>query len=476
MLESAATTSLSQASPATDFSSFPDFSDLSDDLRERLYQFLLPLLTFLDRQIDVRLVRTLWQTVEAMIRFRNRAHGLLLSELGGYLLSPAHAPAGTKRLSNLLRCSRWSSDAIDDFLWQQAKERQEALAQEGKPVLLLWDESVIEKPESLKAEGLCPVRSAKAARLKRIKPGFYTPPTGSAAFVPGIGWIGLLIISMAGPPTVAAMRWFTTRLAGAGKVQASDARKVQYDLLVQCARHFGKTVLHVFDRGYAGAPWLGALHQHKVRFLLRWPKHYHLLAPAHQGQEMPAWQIARGQTTWDERQLWDARKHRLTPVGVLAMNVQHPKERGALWLVAARRGKGSKGQEPWYLLTNEPVTNAEEAWQVVMAYARRYQIEMAFRFGKSELALESPRLWTWERRLKLMLMVTLAYAFLLTLLDESLIWLKEWLLKHFCHRTGKKNKEAAAPLYRLRDALSKLWSRHRENPELYATNEAQSSG
>jgi hypothetical protein len=413
-------------------------------------------------------VRTLWQTVEAMIRFRNRAHGLLLSELGGYLLSPEHAPAGTKRLSNLLRCNKWTSDAIDDFLWQQAKERQTVLVQAGKPVLMLWDESVLEKPESLKAEGLCPVRSAKSARLKRIKPGFYTPPSGPPVFVPGIAWIGLVLLGMSGPPTVAAMRWFSTRGS-----RMTDARKVQYDLLVQCARQFGRQVLHVFDRGYAGALWLVALHEQKVRFVLRWPKNYKLLAPAHQGQEMPAWQIARGQTTWDQRQLWDARKHRLIPVGVLSMNVQHAKERGPLWLVVARRGKG---QEPWYLLTGEPITGAEEAWQVVMAYARRYQIEMAFRFGKSELALESPRLWTWERRLKLMLMVTLAYAFLLTLLDDSLIWLKEWLLKHFCHRTGRRNKEAATPLYRLRDALSKLWSRHRENPELQATKVTQSSG
>jgi hypothetical protein len=473
MLESAATTprsQVSQAFPASDLSA----SDFSEDLRERLYQFLLPLLTLLDRQIDVRLVRTLWQTVEAMIRFRSRAHGLLLSELGGYLLSPEHAPAGTKRLSNLLRCSRWSPDTIDDFLWQQAKERQEALAQENKPALLLWDESVLEKPESLKAEGLCAVRSAKASRLKRIKPGFYTPPAGPPVFVPGIAWIGLLLIGMAGPPTVAAMRWFTTK--NLGKAQATDARKVQYDLLVQCARQFGRAVLHVFDRGYAGAPWLVALHEQKARFVVRWPKNYKLLAPAQDGEEIPAWQIARGQSTWDERQLWDARKRRLIPVGVLAMNVQHAKERGPLWLVVARRGKANKGQEPWYLLTNEAVTTPEEAWQVVMAYARRYQIEMAFRFGKSELALESPRLWTWERRLKLMLMVTLAYAFLLTLLDDSLIWLKEWLLKHFCHRTGRRNKEAAVPLYRLRDALSKLWSRHRENPELQATKVTQSSG
>ncbi len=41
-------------------------------------------------------------------------------------------------------------------------------------------------------------------------------------------------------------------------------------------------------------------------------------------------------------------------------------------------------------MTNEPVENAEVAWRVVQAYARRWQIEMSLRFNKSELALESP--------------------------------------------------------------------------------------
>jgi hypothetical protein len=44
---------------------------------------------------------------------------------------------------------------------------------------------------------------------------------------------------------------------------------------------------------------------------------------------------------------------------------------------------------------------AEEAWQVFLAYARHWQIETAFRFFKSELALESSRLWLWHNRLKL---------------------------------------------------------------------------
>lgn len=45
----------------------------------------------------------------------------------------------------------------------------------GREALLLWDESVWEKPESIALEGLGSVRSVQDARLKRIKKGFYTP-------------------------------------------------------------------------------------------------------------------------------------------------------------------------------------------------------------------------------------------------------------------------------------------------------------
>ena len=91
------------------------------------------------------------------------------------------------------------------------------------------------------------------------------------------------------------------------------------------------------------------------------------------------------------------------------------------------------GVEPWYLLTSEPIHSADAAWEMVLAYSRRWQVEMAFCFGKSELAMESPRLWTWERREKLLLMVTLAYAFLLSLLRAELEGLRSWLLRKFWH-------------------------------------------
>jgi hypothetical protein len=44
--------------------------------------------------------------VEAILTFRDRINGLLLSELGGYLDHMGSAAAGTKRLSRLLHSAR----------------------------------------------------------------------------------------------------------------------------------------------------------------------------------------------------------------------------------------------------------------------------------------------------------------------------------------------------------------------------------
>jgi hypothetical protein len=98
-----------------------------------------------------------------------------------------------------------------------------------------------------------------------------------------------------------------------------------------------------------------------------------------------------------------------------------------------------------------------EAWALVLDYARRWQIELVWRYSKSELAMESPRVWEWEVRLKLLLLATLAYAFLLHLLASSFEELRALVLRNWYHRTGKRYQEVAAPLYRLRSALSRLW-------------------
>ena len=83
--------------------------------------------------------------------------------------------------------------------------------------------------------------------------------------------------------------------------------------------------------------------------------------------------------------------------------------------------------------------------------------KITYRYSKTELAMESPRLWCWERRLKLLLLATLAYAFLLPLLKLTNPKVVEGLLRNWRPRTGKRHRQFALPLYRLRSALSRLW-------------------
>jgi len=91
---------------------------------------------------------------------------------------------------------------------------------------------------------------------------------------------------------------------------------------------------------------------------------------------------------------------------------------------------------------------------------RRWHIEQTWRDDKSELAFQSPRLWHWAQREKVLLMATLAYAFLLSLLSPCDDLLRLWLLRFYCHRTGWHLREVKTPLYRLRSALSRLWQQH----------------
>ena len=432
-----------------------DASQMAQGVGVQLASFLFPLLVQLDAVLDKRLVRTFLATIQVIITFRDRANGLLLSELGGYLATPDKAPAGTKRLSNLLHSGKWGAWLIARFLWQRASQQLEEWTQAGEEGLVIWDESVWEKPESQQAEGLCAVRSSKAKRLTHYKKGYYSPPP-KPIFVPGLQWIGLLLVGrreQQGPPVLAAMRWWSSRGG-----RASFKRDEEAKLLLSCAAAWGRRVVHLFDQGFAGGLWLGLLLALGLRFVLRWRKDYQLVDA--QGNKRKAWHIARGKRGSRERLIWDSRRSRWVQASVLVLPVQHPEQPDvALSLVVCR----SAGRLPWYLLTNEAVTTEDEAWQVVFAYVRRWNIEQTWRYEKSELAFQSPRLWHWQEREKLLLMASLAYAFLLTLLEPFYDPLRLWLLRTFCHRTGWHCRNAKAPLYRLRSGLSRLWQKHPPN-------------
>jgi hypothetical protein len=192
---------------------------ISAEMERDVFEFMRGFLGALDSCVDRRLVQTFLTLVLVIVMHRHRNCGLLLSELGGYLEPPEQAPAGTKRISRLLHSLKWSAEMIDTYLWLKAEERVQALQADGKTVLVVWDESVLEKPESLKLEGLSPVISSHAKRLKRIKPGFFNPPGGRPICVPGYHWLQVLVLGMEGPLSLAHLHWWSTR----GKMPSKNA-------------------------------------------------------------------------------------------------------------------------------------------------------------------------------------------------------------------------------------------------------------
>lgn len=430
---------------------FPLFQpeELAQQYGMRLLRFVSPLARELQEQIDIRPVRTLVQALEAMVAFRDRTQGLLLSEWGDYLDGLGGGGGGTKRLGTLIRHRGWKARQIDEFLLCRGDGQLERWQHQGEDGLLLWDGTELEKPESLAAEGLCAVRSGKAGRLTRVKKGYYHSP-GAPIFVPGIHGTGLVLVgrrASLGAPMLVGLRWWTSR-GPLASFQGDENCK----LLRQISQRWGRQVVHVFDRGYASSRWLGLLRAFSARFLLRWKTEYHLVDAA--GVKQAAWKIARGKRGLAPRTVYDAVNHCNVEGSVLWFPVTHPDfPDWPLTLVVGRR----KGGKPWYLLTNEPVENADDAWKIVMAYARRWRIEMTYRQLKSDMAIQSLRVYEWETRLKLLGLVSLAYAFLMEALAEDRPHEREALLDYACHRTGSRLRAVDLPFSRFRLALSKLW-------------------
>lgn len=407
-------------------------------------KFLAPLLAVLDAYIDKRLVRTFYDVCLSILRFRNRSFGLVLSELGGYVMGFRQAAAGTKRISNLLRSRKWDHHMIEDFWLREAARRYSSLRRSAQRILFLWDDSVLEKPESWFVEGLCSVASSKAKRLTRVKPGYYTPPRQRLC-VPGFEWSAVMMTTLKAVPSLVTMRFWTTR----GK-HFTDRKSVFIHLLKRLVQCFPQGVTHVLDRGYADSSLLLRLQQYRQAFIVRWIKKYHLLGL--DGVLKNAAEHTRSALgTASIRLIYDAPRRCLRRATLTFLPLCLPQDpQHVLYLLACQDGK--RRQQPMYLLTNQIIQTKAQAWQVLFSYMRRWNIEQTFRFAKSELAMESPRLWFWENRLKLWAIVACVYAFLLHLLTNWNALARTWI-NTCCHRTGKRHLDTQMPLYRLRLAI-----------------------
>ncbi len=390
------------------------------------------------------MVGTFYNVFIAILILRNRSIGLLLSELGGYICGFDHAPAGTKRISNLLRSKKWTHELIDHYLFERAKQRIKALCAQGVRPLFLWDDSRLEKHESWYLEGLCSVHSSKGQRLTKIKKGYYKPPT-SRICVPGFKWTAVLLSHLGGIPSVCQMTWWTTR--GKHKEIGSN---IIFRMLKKLKQEVGTGILHVLDRGYANSWTIEWMTYFQQDFLVRWKKS-HLLVHIQKGKKKTHL-LARSFKGKRTKRVFDKERKKQQSVSVAWAQVFHPEfAQQALYLVILRDKKGKNA--PIYFLTSIPIENAKTAWEMCFSYMHRWEIEQTFRFCKSELAMESPRLWFWENRLKLLAIVTLIYDFLLSLLRNWKRWVTPFL-RQWGHRTVNRYRDASIPIYRLRAAIS----------------------
>jgi hypothetical protein len=425
---------------------------LAQHLRAHLKTFLAPLLQRLSRQVDVRLVQTAALVVEALVRLRQRSQALWLTEIGTLLLGAAHAPAGVKRVARLLASPRWRAAAIEQWLLEQADQ---VVQQELDVALVALDQSVLEKPESQAALGLCPVRSSKARRLARPRPGFGAGPSRSPVTVPGLHWLAATVMGWSGPALLAVCRWWSPRPSSP---TPQGQRESEVALLRELVARWGRRVLFVWDRGFAGRPFLEVALAEGARFVVRWPKRNYLAPP--DGEPTNAWRLTMGKRSWGSARLWDARRRCWLAVRYFAVSVRLLDHPTPLWLVVSR---GRMGTEPWRLLTNEPVETAAQAWRIVQAYGRRWQVECALRLGKRDWGMESCRQHYWERRAKLLALASLALAFLVALV-APLPDLVALVLRAGCHRTGRRTRQCMSPLYRFHAALAWVWTTYLPAP------------
>lgn len=418
------------------------------ELIEKAADFIAPIIDDLGSKIDKRFTYTFFDTFFGILSFRNEVNSLLLSELGGYINGHQHAPAGTKRISNLLRNEDWDYKVIKEGLLNKTQERLSAENQRGKQWLMHWDDSVLEKAESWKIEGLCSVFSSKASRLTKIKPGYYKKY--GRICVPGFEWSAAVLSSLSDSPTICNMEWWTTK----GKHRECGSN-IFYRMLREAVQMITPTnaeVWHVFDRGYANVRTLDYLINHfNQHFIIRW-KSQHLLVNAN-GETKNTYKHSIGKKSTSTRKFWDKERKEYRKVSILYMPVKHPEIADKqLYLVIARDKKGS---EPIYFLTDVEIDTNGMAWCILKSYMRRWDVEQVFRFGKTAMGIESIRLWFWENRLKLLMIVTLVMAFLLTLIASHLKFCWK-IIDTWCHRTGNRQKKTFLPIYRLRLAISLL--------------------
>jgi hypothetical protein len=100
-----------------------------------------------------------------------------------------------------------------------------------------------------------------------------------------------------------------------------------------------------------------------------------------QGRLASLGRIARRYRSVDFRNITFTHQTRPRRTGIAFFPVAHPDYAQPLWIVAVR----PENRPAIYLLSTVPVTSLDDAWHLALAYGRRWQIELSFRFLKTEV-------------------------------------------------------------------------------------------
>ena len=325
-----------------------------------LQSFIGPLEQWLDRQIDRRLVRTFFLALVAIVRLRHSRSGLLLSE---WAPTSSLRPRPRRGPSVSAICCAPPSGPTLSLMSSSGTGRISRfphLEQRDELALAIWDESVLEKPESIAPGGIVPgplqqggppqahqtrlLQSTGRATSVRTRPvvahrdagrdaGASRPSRHALVDQPGAHW-----------PATAGNRPHPCSLnaPSGGKDGWSTSSTGDSPALPGS----GNWADINCGSSCAGPP------------ATIWP-----MTKA----SVPPGTITRGKRSQDHREIWDSSRRQYRKTGIVAVPVRHPQFDDALWLVVSRPGKGQG--KPWYLLTNETIETPDDAWRVVPAYA-----------------------------------------------------------------------------------------------------------
>jgi hypothetical protein len=396
------------------------------ELTDRFAAYLAPLLARLMQELDHRLVRSVREALLAILVHPRPSQALMLTTFAEQ--SP-HRPRlihTVKRFYRLLHHPDFHAPTVRRWLTERSTARWDPAADE----LVLVDGSELVKPYAVRMEHLARVPNPLTKQ-------------GGPRTMPGYLLLAAVRTTLArGMAQLVDWQLYSTRQPGFRSENQVTMRFLDR-LLVRVGRH----AVLVMDRGFGRFALLGQLVRQQARFVVRLTAkrdfavdeegmvHLSLLA-----YRLP---LVYERVVYDPLRKTDAlarygfrRVHRQEIPGELTLVVQ--------WFADI--------EEPWLLLTNEPVHGEADAWRIVQCYWRRMEIEQSFRYLKSEVGLESFRVREFAAIERMVALGMVIYAFLSELLQAS-----EPLVSVLCRLTrwlGLKGEKETP--YKLRWGINRL--------------------